>query len=485
MKNLLLLIFIITSCTQNPLKRQTASSSHEQRLANLITQMSVDVDQHIPSYEYCHTKINNYYSEFYQLDAKTSGLYKMSEAEINSLIELSFQTRLKIRERLMSLDRSNEFFGPCLSAIRSIVRVLRYAEDYMIEHVAKTQVKNADTLVTLEGEGSYFLKNPKFNFSSHRDLQSGDVIISRGNAYTSAAISRIGVDEAQFSHASFVYQDPEGKTYTTEAHIEIGSVVEPFQVHLDQQNARTVVYRYKDSVHAHAASVAIMERVKKNQAKKKNVPYDFAMKYLEPEDLFCSEVIYAGFQMTAVPLDVPIYKSTFSKGLIPFLNRMGIEVNESNIETFETFAPGDLEFDPRFELVAEWRHPHKVRNSLIKDAILSSMFDWMEKGNYRFKPGTGISSQSYMAWLLRRTPFIKKQLQNKFPLNMKPTQLQLFITLEKVAEQIENELQQEIKQEVVSYKEIMQKIEKIRVKDLELYKQKKKKSFHKYFRPIR
>ena len=172
-------------------------------------------------------------------------------------------------------------------------------EDYLIEMRMEKAANAPSEYVSMKGEFPYFLINPKFaaEFKSYEDLQSGDVILSRGNAFSSAAIARIGVNDYQFSHLSFVYKDPETKElFTTEAHIEIGSVVEPLIEHVSAKNARSVVFRYDDAQISEQASKNIHDRVLKNQLAKKNVEYDFSMDFRDNERLFCSEIISSGLR---------------------------------------------------------------------------------------------------------------------------------------------------------------------------------------------
>src|SRR5690606_25631773 len=170
--------------------------------------------------------------------------------------------------------------------------------------------------------------NPNYSFHSWKDLKSGDVILSRGNAYTSAAIARIGDIDAQLSHLTMVYRDQETKElHTTEAHIEIGVVSKPFQVHLDQKNARTVVLRYTgDEDLAHRGAKYIYERARNHtQNRRKNINYDFGMDYKNHEDLFCTEVVYEGFEVASNgALDIPLNKTKFNPKLLRFLKQIGV-----------------------------------------------------------------------------------------------------------------------------------------------------------------
>ena len=61
--------------------------------------------------------------------------------------------------------------------------------------------------------------------------------------------------------------------------------------------------------------------------------------------------------------------------IAPFLKAIGVPANSENISSLDVFAPGDIQFDPHFELVAEWRNPKKLSESRYKDFILTKLFE--------------------------------------------------------------------------------------------------------------
>ncbi len=493
MKNRLISVVVVLTfviacspVSSPPSKRHPASQEANQGLREVLLELHDQLARPVEDHQQCFTGAESYYQKLFTLSADSAGLLKYNSADIEEMIQATFQSKLIIREDLKNLDFKQSFSDKCYHSVRALLRALRYAEDYLIE--LNSMYENAldeKKYTTLVGKPPYLMVNPKFTFKDYNDLQSGDVILSRGNAYTSAAIARIGEDDAQFSHVSFVYKDPQGKLWTSEAHIEIGSVVNPIQNHLDERNARTVVFRYPDQALAHKAAEYMFKLVQQHELSGKNIPYDFGMNYKDSSELFCSEIVAKGF-MDVGKVDVPLYKSRFPEGLLPFLQQLGIKVNKTTILDFETFAPGDLEVDPRFSVVAEWRNPLMMKHSRMRDAILTKMFEWMEKLNYQFEAGGKISTQVYMGWVMRRMPFLKKKLIEKFPLNMKPAQLKLFMTLEKVGGILETELLKEDKKssQPLSLKQLFTFLDELRVKDLVAYKKHKRKAlFHRYFYP--
>ena len=349
--------------------------------------------------------------------------------------------------------------------------------------------------VNMTGKFPYLLVNPKYKdqFKSYEDLQSGDVVLSRGNAYSSAAIARIGTNDHQFSHLSFIYKDPETKEIlSSQAHIEIGSVTAPISDDIAGGNARSVIFRYSDSDVAHKASKFMFDRVLERQKKKDNIVYDFSMDYKNDEKLFCSEIIAHGFK-NALPNEdyFPMFKTKFSAGLIPFLNAIGVPVTKNNVSTLDVFAPGDIQFDPRFEMVAEWRNPKKMEDVRIKDFILTKIFERMDHANYQFDVTIPMDATAKAIWLLRRTPAVKKALDDKVSATMTPTQIEVFMVLDKVGDEIYKEIEKVSLEYArpMTPKEIYTAIDKLFKEDFELYKRYKKGQdvampvFHRYFHP--
>jgi hypothetical protein len=452
-------------------------------LFKIVSSIYIESQNPVESYQNCVQISDKYYQKLFSISSLDSTFTRIEQSKIKELIRLSFETRLNIRKHLALYESSLDSSGVCLLKVQNLNRALRYLEDYLIESLSK----DSTGYKMLVGEEPVLLTNKNFKFNTYNDLKSGDLILSRGNAFTSSAIARIGIKDAQFSHLSLVYKNDLGELFTIESHIEIGAVVAPLKIHLNQNNARAVIFRFEDQDLAHEAAKYMYNKVKAQSDKGKNIPYDFGMDYKDSEELFCSEVIYDGFKsVSSGKVDVPIHKTYFDYSLIPFLNKLGVTINNQNYKEFKTFSPGDIELDHRFSLIAEWRNPNKLKDSRTKDAILTKMFEWIDEENYRFKPGFKISVFSNLSWVLRRTPIIKNSLDEKFPLNMNVKQLKLFLVLDKVGEIIQDEVNtyQKIIEHPIPPKDLFEFIEKLKMKDLETYKLKRSKSlFHRWFKP--
>lgn len=428
----------------------------------------------------CKDSFEALYLKLFNIAGQSSYFDASDIKAIDDEIQNSFETRIALKDSFAKFQLTNSTDEACLASAQDVFKALRYVEDYLVELRMDRAANAPAEYVSMKGDFPYFLINPKYaaDFKSYEDLKSGDVILSRGNAYSSAAIARIAQTDFQFSHLSFVYRDADThELFTSEAHIEIGSVTAPFSEHINEKNTRSVIFRYKNEDIAHKASKAIFERIKKQQETGKNIDYDFSMDYKDDSKLFCSEVIARGFKLAMPDEDfIPKFKSRFSPGIIPFLNTIGVPANKDNITKLDVFAPGDIQFDPDFELVAEWRNPKKLEESRFKDFILTKMFEKMDQQGYQIDPSLKMDVQGRTYWLLRRTPIVRKFIEKKFSLSMTPAQLELFMALDKIGDAFYKNLELKSLEydHPMTPKEIYAAIDEFIKKDFEQWKKYKK-----------
>jgi hypothetical protein len=479
---LLLSLLFISSCFQG---QKRVPSSTQRPIYEIIESFKeMALEQKAYSKFECISIMKNAYEELVNVNSQDMLESDLTVDKLEELINHSFETRLLMKERLKQLRGLDADGAECLSAFRDTFRALRYTEDYAIELLNLKKANNSEH-ITLKGDSYHFQINPKYksSFSGVGDLRSGDVILSRGNAFSSAAIARIGKSDAQFSHLTLVYKNPNDQDtdlqlWTIEAHIEIGSVVAPIQVHIDQGNSRTVILRYKDSVLADKAGQIMFDKVKARSDKNDNIKYDFGMDYHNNDLLFCSEIIYDGFHLASEgKLNIPQYKTKFNPGLSSFLDIMGIDT--SNIETLDTFSPADIEYDEDFEIIAEWRNPSKLRSSRFNDAILSKIFQWIIEEKYKFDATASVRAGSVFAHFARRFGAFSED----FPVNMKRKQLNLFRNLDVVGGVLYDKLEAAQMKSItpLSFKEIYSILEEVKKADLIVYDIWKRKSI---LRPI-
>ena len=208
-------------------------------------------------------------------------------------------------------------------------------------------------------------------------VHSGDILVSRGGAPTSALIARGNDYPGNFSHVALVYVDSAtGAAWTIEAHIEVGVVAAPAERYLADKKLRIMVLRLRadlpalraDPLLPHRAASAAFER-----ARSGHVAYDFAMDYADPSKLFCSEVASTVYRERGVTLWTGL--STISApGLRRWLASFGVR-------HFETQEPSDLEYDPQLVVVAEWRDPDWLRKDHVDNAVIDAMLEGADRGD--------------------------------------------------------------------------------------------------------
>jgi hypothetical protein len=208
-------------------------------------------------------------------------------------------------------------------------------------------------------------------------IHSGDILVSRGGAPTSALIARGSDYPGNFSHIAFVYVDPvTHAAQIVESHIEIGVVVSTVEQYLKDKKLRVMLLRPRadlpqivnDPMLPHKAAEFAFNRVKEG-----HIPYDFAMDYKDHSKLFCSEVASAAYEQFGVHLWAGISHIS-SPGLRKWLSAFGVR-------HFETQEPSDLEYDPQLVVVGEWRDQSTLRKDHYDNAVTEVMLEGAEKGD--------------------------------------------------------------------------------------------------------
>ncbi len=208
-------------------------------------------------------------------------------------------------------------------------------------------------------------------------LHSGDILVSRGGAPTSALIARGNDYPGNFSHIAFLYVDEQtGIPSIIEAHIEQGVVISSLEEYLKDVKLRIMVLRVrsdhplliKDSLIPHQAA-----KLAYDEAVTQLIPYDFEMDYNEPTKRFCSEVASHAYASYGVTL-WNIITTMSSPGVVDWLGDFGVR-------QFTTQAPADLEYDPQLVVIAEWRDITTLWDDHVDNAIIEVMLEGADRGD--------------------------------------------------------------------------------------------------------
>lgn len=206
-------------------------------------------------------------------------------------------------------------------------------------------------------------------------LHSGDVLLSRGGAPTSALIARGNDYPGNFSHVALLHVSEDGTPTVIESHIESGVGTSSADRYLEDTKLRILVLRLRsdldpivqDPLLPHRAAQVALER-----ARAGHVAYDFPMDWQDGEEQFCSEVAYAPYAARGVRLWQGL-SSMSGRGLTSWLGAFGVR-------HFETLAPSDLEYDPQVRVVAEWRDPQALFSDHLDNAVSDALLARAEQG---------------------------------------------------------------------------------------------------------
>ena len=195
------------------------------------------------------------------------------------------------------------------------------------------------------------------------------------------------------------------------------------------------------------------------------------------KELFCSQTASYGYDKVSVR--IPLFESTLEKNN-DLIRVLGVkEVN--------TFAPGDMELDSRFAMLGEWRDYRKLKNTRQKDAVLSSIFEWMNNKNYKFDPKMKVEAKSLFAYLIRHTDINIMKVESQVPKNMSLPLMAAVQTLNRISDKLQSYL--ETREQIFyqknhrffTHRESMQVLEDYRKIDFEKSSRNQSNDFHSEF----
>ncbi len=208
------------------------------------------------------------------------------------------------------------------------------------------------------------------------NIHSGDILVSRGGAPTSALIARGNDYPGNFSHIALVYVDEKTHLVSViESHIERGVTISSLEDYLADKKLRVMVLRLRadlpqlkaDPMLPHKAALSAL-----NDARSRHIPYDFEMNYKDPLMQFCSEVAFAPYNRLGINFWKGI-SNISSPGIVRWLSYFGVKY-------FETLQPSDLEYDPQLTVVAEWRDPATLYKDHLDNAVIEAMLTRANEG---------------------------------------------------------------------------------------------------------
>jgi hypothetical protein len=207
-------------------------------------------------------------------------------------------------------------------------------------------------------------------------LRSGDLLVSRGAVAVSALIARGNDFPGNFSHIALVHIDASTHAVSVlESHIECGVAVNPIATYLHDTKRRILVLRLRADLPAVRADPLLPHRAAEQaraEARRRHIPYDFAMDYADHSKMFCCELASAAYRANGVTLWMGMSHLS-TRGVITWLGALGVR-------QFESQEPSDLEYDPQLSVVAEWHDPEALFQDHVDNAVIDAMLEGAEQG---------------------------------------------------------------------------------------------------------
>lgn len=376
-----------------------------------------------------------------------------------------FQIRVALHEKLQEFESRNELSKECILELREGFQYARFSEEYLLDWLYTNKVYTFKKTPIMESSKPSSWTNPKYEGF---ELKSGDVMLIRGKSYVSAMIARIADEEGNFSHLAIVGEDKAGKKYVVEALIQYGVIVTPLEKWRQAEDARVALYRQPDAALAKKAARFMYDHAQNALNRKKGIRYDFAMDDDDYSSLFCSEVIRMAYdKASAGTFVVPKYRSSVTKFKnTDYPNSLGV--------TKKTlFAPYDIEVDPRFDFIAEYRFMPLLRQVRMQDAVLQSMYTWMIEKDYTFHWAPQHSVKAYFAKMVRQFGVAKDTLPKYMPVGSIKTNVQ-FESVATVLEENIYKKEKEFYQKkgyLPSFQDMLAMNEALRVEDCQLHQE--------------
>lgn len=376
--------------------------------------------------------------------------------------------------------RLGEFDKKCAVQVQSSFRQFRFIEDYLLE-LSRNVGDKKPAEIDFQKQPVPLLDNsaPFYEARLNGELkfESGDLLITRGVSFLSGMIARLGKRATQFSHVVMVYQDPKTKEMKTiESYVGVGVAFYDIEYALKNENARILWLRAKDRSLAAKASEKMGAMVRQRLDEKNPIKYDYELDFNDPSTMSCAEVSQIAFQMGSDnKVKIPLYPNEIS-GAKSIIERLKLTEGE-------TYEPGDMEIDPRFELMGEFQDIRLTRDSRQKDAIMTKIFEWMENDGYELKDNFKSTMAGGVIYRVRKTfmwPLVKKVLKiDDFSKEIPPNMLKAVTLINQLGEVMLEELHardkafEKVHGLPMSYNEFYQALDEMRQVDLKLYRNKK------------
>lgn len=435
----------------------------------------------------CKTYLGKLESALDTLDVKSLSKNQL-EANGPRIADNSWKIRTTLHSRLHDFDKE------CVYQIQATFRQLRFIEDYILEmttnvdHTVPSKIDFPNEPIPMLASLPHYVT--RTSDGEEVKFEDGDVLVTRGVSFLSGMIARLGTRATQFSHIVFVHEDPETKKMKTiESYVGVGVQFYEMDFALKNYNARILWLRSKDRGLGARASKEISNLVKKANASGKPIKYDYNLDFKDNKTMSCAEVSQVAYEMASNnTFRIPFYPNEIS-GAESLVSRLKIAKGP-------TYEPGDMEIDPRFKLMGEFNDLRLTRDSRQKDAVMSSIFSWMDEKQYvlhdnmtsKMAGGIVHKARKTFLWPLLRGILKVEDFSKEIPANMLSTvtlinELGEVLLAEVQKKDTEFEAAHGVPMTALHMAEVLEEYRQIDLKIYENKKTRKKAQFHALFRP--
>ncbi|OYZ11860.1 MAG: hypothetical protein B7Y39_19380 [Bdellovibrio sp. 28-41-41] len=425
----------------------TGIESQKVSVLKILSDFSVIIENSETDFPAFEAKLNTLFSSLENIDVTKIDLDEVRR-NTNLIVRNTAEFDRQIVQLISKWKESGHWTKKSETTVRNTIRGLRYFGDSVGEMSlslgdSKSPVFNFKTFY---GGEPFVITADGQHFDPLQNFRPGDLVLMRGSSEVSAAIARVADVNTQFSHIAIVTQDPVSKElFLQEALIEKGLVLSPIKSLVDHAIGRAVVLRHEDPVRAEQASRSAWKRSHDGQ----KYIYDFSMKYkISPQELsenpelFCSLVVRDAFYGDEkAPYLLPKDPSQLSPKNREFLKLIGISDSTTDI-----FAPSDIELDPDFIKVAEFRDFSKTPQQRVYDVIFDKVFAWMDEGGH-FQKSKLLDLIANLGFQISKIEPVKKLLW-KFGVpvapHVKPNVLRAVVSIGLIRMHLQKELQPKI-----------------------------------------
>lgn len=417
------------------------TSTGPAKLLNDVTAFKAEITKPVSTTSQLASNLDQLYQAFEQVDFAQYDIAQHRETAPEIMAAL-FDLRVALRGQVGQWHEAGAMSRHAIKRARDCLRALRYASDIVGELWIGFASLPADAKTFRAFTGPHHNTQVPAALAGPARLpfQSGDVVLVRGRLHNSAAIARIGDIDSQFSHVFIIYVDPNGSHWAVEALIEDGSVIQPLAKVLGHDLGRAIVFRHRDPALAQRAAYVIHDRVRLSLSPQgKHIPYDFTMRLdNDPRALFCSKLVRRAYKEASDhKFILPTFPTRLDMKNRDFVDRIGVQ-------TTETFAPGEMELEPAFDVVAEWQDYRVTSDLRLQDIVMDKIFEWMERDGFRFSETFKIRLISIFGRLSSYlSNDVKDMIDNiipKVPSNMKRSAVAAIAMLHQTAQPLLEEL---------------------------------------------